>query len=221
MYLGVTAGLIDGRHHKRLGAAWMLFEWCIMRQTGQGQEGVICRGAVVTYAEIADEMNCSAANVRKWMHRLVEQGYVRVERDRRGLLVFIKNPKKIRLSKLARPKHPETVQVQQVRPSTDGRSKSIHSVENKGASENFLRSDLTKLLENNNATADANCASGLPPRLMKLGNQKSLPGRMNDAELDERRRELLIQAKRIMRDYPAKGSNLGKVLEMKPQGAHA
>jgi hypothetical protein len=40
MYLGVVAGLIDGRHHKRLGAAWMLFEWAVMRQTGQGQEGI-------------------------------------------------------------------------------------------------------------------------------------------------------------------------------------
>jgi hypothetical protein len=26
MYTGVVAGLIDGRHHKRLATAWMLFQ---------------------------------------------------------------------------------------------------------------------------------------------------------------------------------------------------
>ena len=65
MYLGVVAGLIDGRHHKRLGPAWMLFEWAIMRQTGQGEEGIVCRGATITYEQVAVEMNCPTCATQK------------------------------------------------------------------------------------------------------------------------------------------------------------
>jgi hypothetical protein len=192
MYLGVTAGLIDGRHHKRLGAAWMLFEWCIMRQTGQGEEGIICRGAIVTYAEIADEMNCSAANVRKWMHRLVQQGYVRVERDRRGLRVFIKNPKKIRLSKLAHSKPIVSVQVEHVRPSIDGYSKPIHAVEKTATSEKPLRNDLTKLPNNNNTDAASPSISSL---------SRAMQRELQPPSLGQRQRLLDAQAKLILDKY--------------------
>ena len=217
MYLGVTAGLIDGRHHKRLGAAWMLFEWCIMRQTGQGEEGVICRGAIITYAEIADEMNCSAANVRKWMHRLVQQGYIRVERDRRGLRVFIKNPKKIRLSKLAHSKAAESVQVEQVRPSIDGHSKPIHTVENAATSENLLRSDLTKLLKNNNTDAAAKAAAVPIPSMKEILKEKTVPRGKSQAELDATRRELLLQDARLRREHPEWYSKPGQVIAIRKE----
>jgi DNA-binding MarR family transcriptional regulator len=207
MYLGVTAGLIDGHHHKRLAAAWMLFEWCIMRQTGQGEEGVICRGAVITYAEIADEMNCSAANVRKWMHRLVQQGYVRVERDRRGLRAFIKNPKKIRLSKLARSKPNESVQVQHVRPSIDGHSKPIHAVEKTGTSEKPLRSDLTKLPKNNNTTAASKPDAVSIPSLKELTRQKTPPKSKTLT-----REEVNRQIKTVLEKFGP-----GKAAHMQPQ----
>ena len=75
MYVGVTSGLVDGKHHKRLGAAWMLFLWCIMRQTGQGEEGIACYGAVVTYAAIACEMNCAKAK-RPGMDAPISQGKI-------------------------------------------------------------------------------------------------------------------------------------------------
>jgi Helix-turn-helix domain len=114
MYTGVVAGLIDGRHHKRLGAAWMLFQWCIMRQTGQGinpttgkEEGVVCRGHAVSYSDIAREMNCSRGSVRDWMRRLVAQKYIRTERDRRGIYIYVLNPKKFRVSKV---QHSQRVQ---------------------------------------------------------------------------------------------------------------
>jgi hypothetical protein len=97
MYVGITAGLIDGEHHKRLGSAWMLFQWCVLRQTGQGVEGIVCRGAVITYDQVAKEMNCSAAKVRKWMRRLIVYRYVRMERHRYGFTLFILNPKKFRV----------------------------------------------------------------------------------------------------------------------------
>lgn len=203
MYIGVTAGLIDGYHHKRLGAAWMLFCWCCLRQTGQGEEGVICYGAVITYAQIAEEMNCSAANVRKWMRRLKQQSYVRVEPDRRGFRLFIKNPKKVRLSKLGQPKPTETVQTQHARSSTYGHSKPIHYIENAGTSEMLLRSELTKLLKNNNTTADAKPAS-VPLRFGELEKIKSIPLEKSPWEMEATRRKLLTQAEEIKRKYPSR-----------------
>lgn len=219
MYIGVTAGLIDGRHHKRLGAAWMLFEWCCMRQTGQGEEGIVCRGVVVTYEGIADEMNCSRANVRNWMRRLVEQGYVRVERDRRGIRIFVKNPKKLRRSKVAHSYRAESVQVGDLRVSNHGHSKPIQPAENKAASEFLLQNKLTKFLKNSNTAADARRASAFTSFLRNFGKEKSIPGQMTPADIVARRKELRLQAERIKRDYPVMGSCSGKVLEMKPQEA--
>lgn len=184
MYLGVVAGLIDGRHHKRLGAAWMLFEWCCMRQTGQGTEGIVCRGAVVTYAEIADEMNCKRGSVREWMARLVRQKYIRLERDRRGIRIFVLNPKKARVSKLQHSKPAVSVGNSVGRVPEVQHSKPIHAVGNTATSETLLRSDLTKLLKNNNTTASVSVPS--------LSREKAIPKQgKSPAEVDaERRRQL-------------------------------
>lgn len=162
MYLGVVAGLIDGRHHKRLGAAWMLFEWAIMRQTGQGEEGIVCRGATIIYRQIADEMNCSAANVRKWMRRLIQQKYVRIEHDRYGFRLFILNPKKSRVSKLGQPESAPRVQTRYARVSADGRSKHIHPIEKSNPFDKLLQNNPTKLLKNNNTKPLAHAGSILP-----------------------------------------------------------
>jgi hypothetical protein len=159
MYLGVVAGLIDGRHHRRLGAAWMLFEWCIMRQTGQGQEGIVCRGATITYGQIAEEMNCSSANVRKWMRRLIQQKYIRFERERYGFRLFILNPKKIRVSTLEQPGSVQGVQSRPSGMSTDEQSKGTHSIDKSSTSENLLQNNLTKLLKNYNSASLADARS--------------------------------------------------------------
>lgn len=163
MYLGVTAGLIDGRHHKRLGAAWMLFLWCCCRQTGQGEEGIVCRGAVVTYAGIAEEMNCKRGSVREWMRRLVEQKYVRVERGRRGIRIFVLNPKKMRVSRIQHSKPVVSVENPHCRMPEPQHSKPIHAIENAVTFENLLQNDLTKLLKNNNTTAGAKSAPFIFP----------------------------------------------------------
>ena len=204
MYLGVVSGLLDGRHHKRLGPAWMLFEWCIGRQTGQGEEGIVCYGAVVTYAGIADEMNCSPSSVRKWMYRLVAQKYIRVERDRRGLRIFVLNPKKFRLSKPGHSKRIVSAQNRTLRVPTDGHSQQIHLVESAATSENALRNDLTKHLKNNNTTAAAQTAA---VSLSPLARKKEMPRAQTEKQWDARRRFLLRQSKEIQKKYkPARGT---------------
>jgi hypothetical protein len=204
MYTGVVAGLIDGRHHKRLGPARMLFEWCIMRQTGQGinpasgkEEGVVCRGAVVTYAEIAEEMNSPRGSVREWMARLINEKYVRTERDRRGLRIFVRNPKKFRVSEVQHSKPIVSAGSPAGSVSEVQHSKGIHPVENKDTSEKLLRNDLTKLLR---ITTLLRQRKPLPS-LSCLAKEKSIPRAKTERELDERRRLLLKQSEEIQAKY--------------------
>jgi hypothetical protein len=156
MFLGVTAGLLDGLHHNRLGSAWMLFLWCCCRQTGQGvnsttgkEEGVVARGAVVTYADIAVEMNCKRGSVREWMRRLVEQKYIRIERDRRGIRVFILNAKKFRVSNPRHSKSGVSVGTGHSRVSNPRHSERGYVPRNKDTYAALLRNNLTKQLNNN------------------------------------------------------------------------
>lgn len=207
MFIGVTAGLIDGRHHERLGAAWMLFLWCCCRQTGQGQEGVVCRGAVITYADIAEEMNCSRSTVRKWMSRLVEQKYIRVERDRRGIRVFVLNPKKFRVSKLAHSQPGQSVQVQHGRVSNSEHSNRGYAPRNKDTYEKLLRNNLTKLLKNNK--------TALPSDFSTVENRRE------KQEQAERQRLLQELKDIILQKYPAKENSPSKVVEMQPKEATA
>jgi hypothetical protein len=153
MYVGVRAGLIDGRHHERLGQAWMLFLWCIMRQTGQGTEGIVARGAVLTYGSIAEEMNCKRGSVREWMRRLIKQRYIRVERDRRGIRIFIFNPKKFRVSETQHSKPFVSVGNPARRVSRVQHSKQVHHFRNKDTYEKLLQNNLLKLLPNNKTTS--------------------------------------------------------------------
>ena len=227
MYTGVVAGLVDGRHHKRLGPARMLFEWCIMRQTGQGinpatgkEEGVVCRGAVVTYAEIAEEMNCARGCVREWMARLIKEKYVRTERDRRGLRIFVLNPKKVRVSEVQLSKPIVTAGSPAGTGSEVQHSKPAYPAENAPTSEKLLQNDLTKLLKNNNTTAASKPDAVSLPSFKELVKEKTVPRSMSQAELDARRRKLLLQGEEIMRKYTPKEPP-GKVVQMQSQEAIA
>jgi len=202
MYVGVTAGLLDGRHHERLGAAWMLFLWCCCRQTGQGQEGIVCRGAVITYSDIAEEMNCNRSTVRKWTSRLVEQKYIRVERDRRGIRVFVLNPKKFRVSKLAHSQSGQSVQVQHHRVSRGGHSNRGYAPRNKDTYEKLLRNNLTKLLKNNK--------TALQPDFSTVENRRELQ------EQTERQKLLLRQKQEILAKYPPKEQS-GQVVAIRKE----
>lgn len=72
-----------------------------------------------------------------------------------------------------------------------------------------------------NKDARAKNARSPVPSFREVLKDKSVPRQSNHAELDERRRELLSQGERIKRDYPAKGSSPGKVLNIQPQEAIA
>ena len=149
MYVGLVSGLIDGRHHKRLGAAWMLFCWCVMRQTGQATEGIVCRGATINYDSIAEEMNCSRWNVRNWMQRLIREKYIRLEHEPRGFRIFVANPKKFRVTKASHPQAVQTDQIKSLSCTKLSHPKQVHHFRNKDIYEKLLQNNLLKLLPNN------------------------------------------------------------------------
>jgi hypothetical protein len=196
MFLGVSAGLIDGHHHKRLGAAWMLFEWAILRQTGQEREGIVCRGSVITHEQIANEMNCSPSSVRRWMRRLITEKYVRMERERYGFRLFVLNPKKFRASKLGQSEPLQSVQTRHARVSAHGQSKGIQAIEESAISEIPLQNNLTKLLKNNNTARTMKNACSFP----------SFPER----DKEKKRQEVLSQADQIRAAYKPQPPCLGK-----------
>jgi hypothetical protein len=202
MFVGVTAGLLDGRHHERLGAAWMLFLWCCCRQTGQGTEGIVCRGHAVTYADIAEEMNCKRGTVRDWMRRLIEQKYIRVERERRGIHIFILNPKKFRVSKVQHSQSSQSVGTRHSRVSNPQHSQRAYAPRNKATYEKLLRNNLTKGLNNNKRAS--------------LPNFSTEENRRELQEQTARERLLQEQKKTILEKYPPK-EQPGKVVEMQPQ----
>jgi len=202
MFVGVTAGLLDGRHHERLGAAWMLFLWCCCRQTGQGQEGIVCRGAVITYSDIAEEMNCKRGTVREWMARLVEQKYVRVQRDRRGIRVFVLNPKKFRVSVVQHSKPRVSVGKSNLECRESQHSQCGYAPRNKDTYEKLLRNNLTKLLKNNK--------TALQPDFSTVENRRELQ------EQTERQKLLLRQKKEILAKYPPKEQS-GQVIAIRKE----
>ena len=204
MFVGVTAGLLDGRHHERLGAAWMLFLWCCCRQTGQGTEGIVCRGHAVTYADIAGEINAKRSTVRDWMRRLVKQKYIRVERDRRGIRIFILNPKKFRVSKVQHSQSSQSVGTRHSRVSNSQHSQRGYAPRNKATYEMLLRNNLTKQLNNNKSASSPDFSTSEKRRELQ--------------EQSERQRLLQEQREKILANPKyAKGNSLGNVVQIQPQ----
>jgi SOS-response transcriptional repressor LexA len=72
-----------------------------------------------------------------------------------------------------------------------------------------------------NKESAAQTAASVSALFKKEAKKLQPPRPRSAADLDVRRRELLLQAGRIKRDYPAKGSSPRRVLEMQPQEAIA
>jgi hypothetical protein len=195
LFVGLKSGLIDVEHQKRMRGAIWLFLWCIMRQTGEGKEGVCCRGCVVTYEQIAAETGYPRGNIRNWMRVLVRESYVRLEPQRYGFIIWIQKPRKFSVLKSRHPTLAEGVHNKSARMSLQGQSKPLHPIEKPATSELFLRNNLTKLPNNSNTDAAANTAA---VSLSSLSRQKAMPrAEMTERQQQERKMVLLKQLQKI------------------------
>jgi len=75
---------LDGKHSKQMKTSVWLFLYFLV--TADSRTGTL----VKTYAEINREMGRKEKTIRKWMNRLMREGYVTVERRKEGLFVSIK-----------------------------------------------------------------------------------------------------------------------------------
>jgi DNA-binding MarR family transcriptional regulator len=87
-----SSGLIDKKHHQKIGPAIWEFLWCIDKQTGP--HGLVLGGKPVTLAQIADDLGVPQRSVRRALGRLGQHRYIAVEHLQRGLRIRVSNQKK-------------------------------------------------------------------------------------------------------------------------------
>jgi hypothetical protein len=99
---GVTAGLIDQKHAKKMGgSALFLFLWAVRRQTSTTKDGwgVVLYGRDVTYQAIKRETNFPLRTLQRWMDLLISEGYLRTQLGQHGMKIFIAKQKKFKPGK--------------------------------------------------------------------------------------------------------------------------
>jgi hypothetical protein len=217
----------------------------------QAGEGVVNYGHPLTLEDVSTEFKgISTRTIRRWLTRLKTEGYIRTEpHSKQGLTFWIaKGKAKTRKVKVttdganemqahSRPDmaaSPETSRPQMA--ASDDDSRPITAAKRAEIIGQFLsdvgiatdsktripKGSISESPSYYNKAAAAKTAAVSVSSLMKQIRRKTTPPKApSQASLDERRRELLLQAERIKRDYPAKGNDLGKVVEMKPQEATA
>lgn len=95
-----------------MGDAIWLFLWCLKRQTTELKGiGYVYYGQPITYERIHKETKHSIRSIRRWMSKLLLEGYIRLERKRAGNRIMILNAKKFKRNygeqRLAKSGHPE------------------------------------------------------------------------------------------------------------------
>ena len=97
-YIGERAGVLERKHIKAMGPSRWLFSWAIRRQTGTSREGwgIVLYGNTITYDVICTDLGTPITTLRRWMTRLIKQGYVKTIRKPHGFKLFIAKPKKTR-----------------------------------------------------------------------------------------------------------------------------
>lgn len=98
--LGTTAGIVDGKHARSMGAARLLFDYLVAKQYDGGIDGAVNYGRALTVEQIRSEIPNAppARTIRRHISCLRSRGYIRTHRTyRHGLRFWILNQKKFQL----------------------------------------------------------------------------------------------------------------------------
>lgn len=98
--LGTTAGIVDGKHARSMGAARLLFDYLVAKQYDGGIDGAVNYGRALTVEQIRSEIPNApdARTIRRYVACLRSKGYIRTHRTyRHGLRFWILNQKKFQL----------------------------------------------------------------------------------------------------------------------------
>jgi hypothetical protein len=97
-YFQVSAGLLTWDHYRRIGPAWMVFQWMIHEQRrprdGEADTGLVMNGNPISYEGIGARLHgMPARTVERHVALLEQEGYIRSEYLRgRGTRYFICKP---------------------------------------------------------------------------------------------------------------------------------
>jgi len=141
-------------------------------------------------------------NPQSRMRRLVAQKYIRTERDRRGIRIFVLNPKKFRVSKVRHSIHAVSVEKPNGTTMAARHSKEAHPAGNGATCQNLLQNNLTKPLKNNNTTAAAKSAAVSLASIKELATAKTTPRMISQRELASHTKSFGAALRAALREDP-------------------
>jgi hypothetical protein len=236
---GLKGGLFEEKHYRAMRESIWFFGWLCVRQSqiNESGEGLPHYGNPLRDEEVSADTGFSIRTIQSWRTKLIRTGYIHTTRvGNAGLVYFIHKAK----HKAKNPKPSTRYFPAELQPS--GNYKVSHNPaglnpkvsqhpagtcaetcdtyaanpsENQVVSRN-AKTLTPKHLSNYKTDPRAKDARSPLSSFKEILKEKTVPRSMSAAELDARRRELLLQGEEIMRKHPAKGSSPGKVLEMQP-----
>lgn len=241
-WIGAKGGLIDLKHYLKMRESVWLFLYLLRNQTALNQagEGVVNYGHSLRIRDIASDMKgIPERTIERWLGRLKREGYIRTEyHSNQGITFWIaKGKAKTRKVKVTReqalgilnsppqmaesfPNSPPDVAGSSLISPPQIVEESEEAVENAALAIPTPKDFTSENPSYYNKDAGAHDAPLSSLSLKEVLRKIQTPVRSSQAELDETRRKLLLQAEEIKRKYPSKSSP-GKVVEMQPQEATA
>lgn len=246
---GLKGGIFEQKHFSAMGNALWLFGWLCMRQSqinGSG-EGLPHYGNPLTFKEISDDTGFSRRTIEKWTAVLTRTGYVHTKRiGNSGIIFFIHKAKQ----KAKNPKPSTRYFPAELQPNgnyakatdaqvpANGRTPECQVHANEGARPRPLA--YTHADKSRDSQSDTENATTLTPKSLsnyktdslaknarsplssfkEVLKEKTVPHGMSQADLDARRRKLLLQGEEIKRKH-APREQPGQVVKMQPQEAIA
>lgn len=93
------SGLLEPEHYKKIGSAIWLFLWCVSSTTSEKEKdgivwGIVLGNKPMKLSDMAEKFGVNDKTVSRWLDALEINGYIRVTRAPRGLIISVKNSKK-------------------------------------------------------------------------------------------------------------------------------
>ncbi len=95
-YITVSNGLLTSDHRERIGASIWEFLWLLDKITKVDDvgDGWILGGKPINLSDLAEQMGTAEMTVSRNLHRLEDQGYIKLIRTPYGLSIRVKKAKK-------------------------------------------------------------------------------------------------------------------------------
>lgn len=94
-YTGLTNGLFEPRHERKMGKAVWFFGWLVGRETVlDGSAGLVFGGRLLTWKWLAARSGWPERTLQRWARILRSRSYIEIELEQHGFTLKIRNAKK-------------------------------------------------------------------------------------------------------------------------------